>query len=285
MDGDNKYDFSDAQLKKLENIFQPGLFNNKVLLVSGAGSGIGKTTAYLLARLGATLVICGRDQKKIDHAAEQLQSLGAEVMAKSVDIRDPDQSTQLMTDIWNRFGRLDALVNNAGGQFAKAAIDISPNGWRAVVDNNLNGTWFMMQAAARQWRDHQQQGNIINIVVVIDRGLCHLTHTVAARAGIIYASKTAAVEWAPYNIRINCIAPGVIESNGFNTYPESVVKTFKRSNPMLRTGNSHDIAQAVVYLASPASGFITGETIKVDGGGALWGEYWGAGERPEYFDE
>ncbi len=285
MGNDNKYGFSDAELKQLTTIYQPDLFNNKVLLVTGAGSGIGKAIAFLLARLGATLVICGRDQKKIDEAGEQLTTLGAEVMAKSVDIRDPDQAAALMSDIWSRFGRLDALINNAGGQFPKAAMDISPNGWRAVVDNNLNGTWFMMQAAARQWRDHEQQGNIINIVMVVDRGICHVTHSVAARAGIIYASKSAAVEWAPYNIRINCIAPGVIESNGFNFYPDDAVKNFKRANPMLKTGNAHDIAQAVVYLASEASSFITGETINIDGGGALWGDYWGTGEKPEYFQE
>ncbi len=126
-------------------------------------------------------------------------------------------------------GGIDILVNSAGGQFPQAALDMSPRGWNAVVNTNLNGTFFMMQRAARGWRDSQRPGSIVNIVVVT-RGLHGVAHTVAARAGVIGLSQTLAVEWAPLGIRINCIAPGAIETPGWRVYKPEQVATYARTN-------------------------------------------------------
>ncbi len=136
-------------------------------------------------------------------AIKPMQEMGLDVGCKTLDIRDPEKVQTFFDEIMDELGGLDVLINNAGGQFPQPAIDFSPNGWRAVIDNNLNGTWFMMQTAAQRWRDAKKPGNIINIVTVIDRGMPDIAHTCAARAGVIYASKTVAVEWAQYGIRIN----------------------------------------------------------------------------------
>ena len=140
----------------------------------------------------------------------------------------------------------------------------------------------MMQHAARQWRDRKQQGSIVNIVAVVPRGMNGGAHTCAARAGVIHLSKTVAVEWAEYNIRVNCVAPGVIFSEGMLAYSPEALSEFDKSNPMKRFGTPWDIAQACVYLGGPSGSFITGEVLTLDGGGQLWGDLWMQG-RPDYF--
>jgi citronellol/citronellal dehydrogenase len=263
--------------------FALDLFAGKTVLVSGAGSGIGLAIATLFARLGASLVICGRDPTKLDSAKGFLAGLGAEVTAVMMSIRDPDAVTRLMDVAWER-GGLDILVNNAGGQFPQDALDISVKGWNAVIDTNLNGTWYMMQAAARSWVQHARQGTIVNIVADVWRGMPQVSHTCAARAGVIYLSKTVATEWAPHGIRVNCVAPGMIETTGFGVYPPEASARFPRSNPMLRCGSPWDIAGSVAYLAGPTGSFLTGEVITVDGGQQMWGDVWAVGE-PDYFQE
>jgi len=262
--------------------FRPDLFAGQVVLVSGAGSGLGRAIARRYADLGAHLVICGRRAETLEQCAAELRERGTEVLVHPMTIRDPLQVGALVDAAWARFGRLDMLVNNAGGQFPQPAIDFSVKGWNAVIDTNLNGPWYMMQAAARHWRDAGLAGNIINIVAVVWRGMPGIAHTCAARAGVIFLSKTVAVEWAPYRIRVNCVAPGTIETDGMAVYPEAARQEFPRSNPMLRMGDPQDVAEACCYLGSPAAGFITGEVLTVDGGHQLWGEQWTAG-RPDYF--
>ncbi|MCE2509831.1 MAG: SDR family oxidoreductase [Alphaproteobacteria bacterium] len=258
------------------------MFEGKVVLVSGAGSGLGRGIAALFARLGASLVICGRNEERLASAEQFLSSLGVKVHAKILSIREPDQVEALMDEVWERFGRLDVLVNNAGGQFPQEAIDFADKGWRAVVETNLNGTWFMMQRAARRWRDHNQQGNIVNIVAIFERGMPGIAHTGAARAAVTNLSKTMAVEWAPLGIRVNCVAPGTVATPGFRQYPPEGVESFQQCNVQRHPGDMHDVAQAVVYLAAESGKFITGDTIHVDAGQRLWGESWPAG-KPDYF--
>jgi citronellol/citronellal dehydrogenase len=277
-----EFGIADEVLESYCTGYRAGLFEGKVALVSGGGSGIGKATAWLLARLGAKVVICGRDSDKLARTVDGLARYGRAVTAHRTDIREPERVNALFDAVWEEHGRLDVLINNAGGQFPKPAMDLSVNGWNAVVNNNLNGTWYMMQAAARAWRDHEQPGNIVNVVAVVERGMVHTVHTCAARAGIIYGSKTVAVEWAPYRIRVNCVAPGSIETEGMHSYPEHAKANFHRSNPMLRLGDVWDVAEACIYLGSGMGKFITGELLTVDGGGQLWGEVWTAG-KPDYF--
>ena len=139
---------------------------------------------------------------------------GLKASAHTTDIREPDAVGALFDTVWAAHGRLDILVNSAGGQFPQAAIDFSVKGWNTVINTNLNGTWYMMQAAAQRWRDRKHPGSIVNIVVVTTHGLYGIAHSIAARSGVIGLSRAVAVEWAPLNIRVNCVAPGAIETAG-----------------------------------------------------------------------
>jgi citronellol/citronellal dehydrogenase len=262
--------------------YREDLLKDQVILVSGAGSGIGKAIAIQAGRLGAKVVLCGRKVEKLDATAAMLRSIGAEAMVRPVTIRDAEDVERMQAEIWDRFGRLDHLVNNAGGQFPQAAIDYSVKGWNAVIDTNLNGSWYMMQAAARRWRDAGQAGSIVNIVTVVWRGMPGVAHTCAARAGVIYLSKTLAIEWAPLNIRVNCVAPGAIATEGMDVYSEEAQRDLPRSNLMQRYGEARDVADAVTYLTGPSGAFVTGEVMVVDGGNQVWGDQWTI-PRPDYF--
>lgn len=265
-------------------VYRHDLFKSAVVLVSGGGTGIGRAIALLLARLGAQVVICGRTQEKLDRVATFAGERGAKILAIATNVRDPDQVTQLFDRIAKDCGPLTAVVNNAGGQFSQAAIDFSVKGWNAVIDSNLNGTWYMMQAAARYWREAHLPGALVNLVAVVDRGIPGIAHSMAARAGVIAATRTVAVEWAPYNIRVNCIAPGLTASEGLDVYPPEARRAFHRANPMRRPGNLREIAESTLFLVGPASTFMTGEVMTVDDGGRLWGDLWTI-ERPNYFSE
>ncbi|MEP6786588.1 MAG: SDR family oxidoreductase [Sphingomonadales bacterium] len=260
------------------------LFRDKVVLVSGGATGIGRALVWILVRLGAKVVTCGRSPEKLDVLREELAEYGHSILAVPTDIRKAEDVAALFGRVQQAHGRLDLLINNAGGQFPQAAIDMSANGFRAVVDNNLFGTWSMMQTAARHWRDTGTPGSIVNVVAVVERGILGAAHTTAARAGVIYLSKTVAVEWVPLKIRVNCVAPGTIFTEGMAGYPEAAKKTFARSNPMLRLGDPWEIAESCLFIGSDASSFTTGEILRVDGGGQLWGEQWTQG-KPDYFVE
>lgn len=278
-----RYGVSDEELLALPTVFRDGTLEGQVALVSGAGTGIGKATACLFARLGGSVAVCGRTEAKLEQTAALLARLGAKVLAVPVNIREPEQVTALFDAVYGEFGRLDVLVNNAGGQFPQPAIDFSPKGWRAVVDTNLNGTWYMMQAAAQRWRDRAAPGSIVNIVAPYLRGMYGVAHTVASRAAVAHLARNVAVEWAPYRIRVNCVLPGPISTEGMNVYPPEAQAAMTRGNPMLSFGDVQDIAEACVYLCARSGKFITGEVLVVDGGQQLWGELWLAG-KPEYFE-
>jgi citronellol/citronellal dehydrogenase len=273
---------TDAELAVRPTVFAADALKDQVMVVSGGSGGIGRAIAWLFARLGGHVVLVGRNQAKLDTVVAELTSRGLKASAAVADIRDPDAVNALFDLVWAAHDRIDILINSAGGQFPQAAIDYSIKGWNAVIDTNLNGTWYMMQAAAKRWRDHKHPGSIVNIVVVATHGLYGIAHTIAARSGVIGLSRAVAVEWAPLNIRVNCVAPGAIETEGWNVYTPQARAAFPRSNPMMRAGSPWDIAEACVYLAGPSGGFVTGETLTVDGGGQLWGETWTTG-KPEYF--
>jgi NAD(P)-dependent dehydrogenase (short-subunit alcohol dehydrogenase family) len=278
-----RFGMTDAELAARPTVFRDGLLAGQVALVSGGGSGMGKAMAFLFARLGAQVVICGRKPDRLAGVKQAIARLvGAEIMTHAMTIREPEAVEAMLADTFDRFGKLDCLVNNAGGQFAQDAIDFSRKGWLAVVDTNLNGTWWMMQEAARRWIANGQPGNLINIVAHTDRGMPQAAHTCAARAGIIALTRTVAVEWAPHRIRVNCVAPGTIETDGFEVYPPDALRRFHEANPMMTLGDAWDVAEGVVYLAAPTGKFITGETLTIDGGMQNWGVVWPAG-MPDYF--
>ena len=260
-----RFGFTDEELAALPTVYRDDLLKGQVMLVSGGGSGIGKGIVFLAARLGADVVICGRTPERLDATADAVERVtGRRPMTVAMSIREDEAVDALMDRVFETHGRLDHLVNNAGGQFPQDAIDFSRKGWRSVIDLNLNGTWWMMQAAAQRWREAGTGGSIVNIVANVERGMPQAAHTCAARAGVIYLSKTVATEWAPLNIRVNCVAPGVIESEGFQVYPDEALARFHDANPMKRRGDVWDVAEAVVYLTS--AGFMTGEVLLVDGG-------------------
>ena len=265
---------TDAQLATGPLTFRDGLLDGQVALISGAGRGIGKAIAYQFARLGAKVAICGRNPERLDATAAGLRTLGADVLALPLTIRDPEAVGRLFDAVYDRFGKVDVLVNNAGGQYPQAAIDFSVKGWNAVIDTNLNGTWYMMQTAAQRWRDTGTKGSIANIVAVVWRGMPGIAHTCAARAGVIYLSKTVAIEWAPLGIRVNCVAPGIIATEGMQVYPDEARREFPKSNLMGRFGEVRDVADAVTYLSGPSGAFVTGEVMVVDGGNQIWGQQW-----------
>ena len=282
-DSPQSWGLTDEQLASRPLVYRDGLLDGQVFVISGGGSGLGRAMAYVCARLGAQVMICGRRAEKLAETQGGIRRLlGREVATQAMTIRDPAAVEQLMQATFGHFGRLDTLVNNGGGQFPQAAIDFSVKGWLAVIDTNLNGTWYMMQAAARQWRERSQPGNIVNIVANVWRGMPQVAHTCAARAGVIYLSKTLSTEWAPLNIRVNCVSPGSINSEGLNAYARRDADMFRYSNPMHQLGDALDIAQAVVYLSTPAAKFVTGDVLVVDGGNNQTGDVWPGG-MPEYF--
>jgi NAD(P)-dependent dehydrogenase (short-subunit alcohol dehydrogenase family) len=282
IEGAETFGFTTDQLAELPTVYRPDLFRGQVVAVTGAGSGFGLAIACLFARLGADLAITGRNAERVGAAKAFLEGFGGRVETSLFNIRDAEADARFVAETWQRMGRLDVLVNNAGGQFPQAALDFKPKGWNAVIDNNLNGTWYMMQAAAREWVARATPGNIVNIVADFWRGMPGIAHTAAARAGVAYVSKTVAVEWAPHRIRVNCIAPGCLETSGFAHYPPEGAATYKEANPMKRVGDAWDVAEGCVYLAAPSGKFITGEVLTIDGGQQLWGDPWPTG-RPPWF--
>lgn len=281
---DVSFGLDDAALAEHPTIYAAGAYAGQVALISGGAGGIGRAIAWLLARLGAHVVVAGRSEAKLAGLVEAMTERGLSASGLVVDIREPEQVGALFDKVWSANGRLDILVNSAGGQFPQAAIDFSVKGWNTVINTNLNGTWHMMQAAARRWRDAQRMGSIVNIVVVTTHGLYGVAHTIAARAGVIGLSKAVAVEWAPLGIRVNCIAPGAIETEGWKVYTPAARAAYPRSNPMMRAGSAWDIAEACAYLVGPGATYVTGELLTVDGGSQLWGETWTTG-KPDYFKD
>jgi len=273
---------TDEELAVHPTMFAGGSLKDQVVVITGGAGGIGRAIAWLFARLGAHVVVVGRDRGKLDALVANLAGRGLKASAYTADIREPDAVNGLFDTIWAAHERLDCLINSAGGQFPQAAIDYSVKGWNAVINTNLNGTWYMMQTAAQRWRDHKHPGSIVNIVVVTTHGLYGIAHSIAARSGVIGLSRAVAVEWAPLNIRVNCVAPGAIETEGWNVYSPEARAAYPRSNPMMRTGSPWDVAEASVFLAGPSAKFVTGETLTVDGGSQLWGETWTTG-KPAYF--
>lgn len=248
-------------------MYKQDLFKDKVALVTGGRSGIGFGIARHFLELGAKLFICSRDGDKLAKAAGELSQWGPCAFLPC-DIRDTAQLEALADKIEETYGRLDILVNNAGGQFPSLAEGISENGWNAVINNNLNGTFFTSQKMAKRFFIPQEEGVIVNIIANIVRGFPGMVHTGAARAGVENMTKTLAQEWARYNIRINAIAPGIIVSSGldqYNAFVQGLLEKAKEEILMHRLGSVEDVSNAVCFMASPLSSYISGTTLYVDG--------------------
>lgn len=263
-------------------LFAPDLLAGQVVLVGGAGGGLGGATARLAARLGATVLLAGRTRSRLEAVRDEIVDAGFAARLRVVDIRRREDVDGLYAWAASEAAIPDIVVNAAGGQFPQPAIDFSERGWKAVVDTNLNGTFNMMQAAARLWRDAARPGSIVNIVVE-PRGLHGVAHTVAARSAVVAFSAAVSVEWAPLGIRVNCIAPGLVRTDGWKVYSDEVRASYMGCNPQLTVGDPGEIAEACIYAGSAASAYMTGNVITIDGGTRHWGEIWTSG-KPSHFD-
>ncbi len=252
-------------------MFQSDLFKGKKVVVTGGGSGIGYAITKRFLELGASVIITSRKEEKLQKAVADLSAYG-NVRYAVCDIRDAEQVEGLAANIKANEGSIDILVNNAGGQFPSAAENISPKGFAAVVNNNLNGTWNVTHAIANHFFIPQKSGSIVNIIANMFRGFPGMAHTGAARAGVANLTMTLAVEWSKYNININAIAPGFIQSSGMEQYPEEFKRGMEETLPAKRLGTVDEVATLTVFLTADQMSYITGETIYIDGGQRLWGD-------------
>jgi citronellol/citronellal dehydrogenase len=250
------------------------LFEGRVAIVTGGGTGIGLAVARELGRLGARVALCGRRPEPLAAAAASLAAEGIGVHQQPADTRDPESVGAFVRSVREAFGGADILVNNAGGQFPAPAQHISPRGFEAVVRNNLLGTWNVTHAVANALFIPSLRGRVINVTAQVARGFPGMAHTGAARAGVDNLTKSLAVEWAQFGIRVNAVAPGVIKTSGTAQYPPELLQNAIKATPLKRLGSAEEVAHLVVYLASPFADFITGQTFYIDGGMSLWGDQW-----------
>ena len=250
-------------------IFLPGLLEERVAIVTGGGTGIGRAIALELAAFGADVVVASRDPQHLEPTAAEIRALGRRALAIQTDIRIPAQIEALAEQTVAELGKIDIHINNAGGQYPGPAEDLSIEGWRSVIDLNLNGTFYCSQVMARQMMQ-THGGAIVNIVANFGlRAAPGLAHSAAARAGVINLTRTLALEWAKHSIRVNAVAPGVVMTEGALSemlISPDAIETIERAIPLKRLGTPEDIAHVVTFLVSDAAAYITGETIAVDGG-------------------
>ena len=251
-----------------QSVFRDGTFDGQTIIVTGGGSGIGRCTAHELASLGAHVALVGRNPDKLATVQAEILEDGGSASAHPCDIRDEAVVGQTIADVLALRGRLDALVNNAGGQYRAPMKSLSTKGFEAVVRNNLTGGFIFMREAYTRWmEDHG--GSVVNIIADIWHGWPDYAHSAAARGGMLTLSETAACEWAASGVRVNTVAPGGIASSGFDTYtPEAQAKIlqYPPTVPLQRYGSESEVSAAITFLLSPAAAYITGSCIRVDGG-------------------
>ncbi|MDE2092355.1 MAG: SDR family oxidoreductase [Burkholderiales bacterium] len=282
-------------MSRYQSVFQPGLFAGKTVIVTGGGSGIGRCTAHELAALGAAVAIVGRKLDKLDAVRAEIEAAGGVCSTHVCDIREEDVVRATVTQVLERHGRIDGLVNNAGGQFPAPLGSITAKGWDAVVRNNLTGGFLMARECVTQWMSTPgrvvpspppegagsrlesgtasaaeapaiQGGAIVNIIADIWGGMPGMGHSGAARAGMLNFTETAALEWAP--IRVNAVAPGWIASSGMDRYPPAMrdtIRGMRKLVPLQRLGTESEVSAAIVFLLSPAAAFISGACLRIDG--------------------
>jgi citronellol/citronellal dehydrogenase len=250
-----------------QSIFREGLFAGQLVIVTGGGSGIGRCTAHELAALGATVALVGRKPEKLATVASEIAQDGGRASLHVCDIREEAKVAATVAAILRMHGRIDGLVNNAGGQFQAPLEAISQKGWETVVRTNLTGGFLMARECYTQCM-RANGGAIVNIVADMWNGMPGMGHSGAARAGMVNFTATAAAEWGAAGVRVTAVAPGWIASSGFDAYPDSVkpmLRSLRRHTPLQRYGTEAEVSAAIVFLLSPAAAFISGETLRVDG--------------------
>jgi citronellol/citronellal dehydrogenase len=257
-------------LSSYQSVFKPGLFAGQVAIVTGGGSGLGRCTAHELASLGAMGALLGRKLEKLERVRDEIAKAGGEARAYPCDIREELVVKASVSKILIDFGRIDSLLNNAGGQFAAPLESISQKGWETVVRTNLTGGFLVARECYTQWMKKAaaegHPGAIVNIIADMWQGMPTMGHSGAARAGMLNFTETAAFEWAP--VRVNAVAPGWIASSGLDQYPPEMrehIRSLPRHVPLGRLGTESEVSAAICFLLSPAAAFISGSCIRVDG--------------------
>lgn len=251
------------------SVYAPGLFKDQVIVVTGGGSGIGRCTAHELASLGAHVAILGRNPEKLEHVRDEISTDGGSVSTHVTDIRDEDTVIETVDTVLRDHGRIDGLVNNAGGQYRAPLKTITTKGFDAVVRTNLTGGFSVMREVYNRWMaDHG--GSIVSMIADIWHGWPHFSHSAASRGGMLTLSESAATEWAESGVRVNTVAPGSIASSGLDTYDAKdtafIQDGVSPHIPLQRFGTESEVSAAIVFLLSPAASFITGSCVRIDGG-------------------
>jgi NAD(P)-dependent dehydrogenase (short-subunit alcohol dehydrogenase family) len=254
-------------------VFQTDVFEGKVVLITGGGTGIGRALALDFARHGARVIVAARRAERLAETVALIEAAGGLASYKTLDIRDADQIAQVVEEVWQECGRIDVLVNNAGGNFVGPAVAMSPNGWRTVIDINLTGTFLMSREVGSRMMEDGRGGRVINISATnAANGSPLMAHSGASKAGINSLTETLAVEWGRANITVNAVLPGPVRTEGSDerlwTDPKTVQRLESRI-PLGRFGTPQDISPLVLFLASEGGSFITGALITVDGGDRL----------------
>jgi citronellol/citronellal dehydrogenase len=256
-------------------IFRDGLLEGRVVVISGAGSGLGRATALEMARLGATVIGCGRRTEPLDETAGLAAGLAGSFESRGLDIRDDEGVDAFFDGVLERHGRIDTLVNNAGGQFLSPAEAITPKGFRTVIELNVTGTWLMTHAAATKAFIPQGGGSVISVTLSPHNGMPGMVHSGAARAAVENMTRTLATEWSRFGIRTCAIAAGQFATDTFvNKYPKEIVESVHRTIPMGRVGESDEMAWLIAFLSSDAGAFHSGSVITLDGGRDNWFGPW-----------
>lgn len=251
-----------------QSIYHPGLFANQTVIVTGAGSGIGRCTAHELAALGAHVALIGRKPEKLAAVLAEIEAEHGSASVHPCDIRDDAAVIAVVEAVLALRGRIDGLVNNAGGQYYGPMQGFTTKGFEAVVRNNLTGGFIFMREVYTRWMA-QHGGAIVNMIADIANGLPGFAHSGAARAGMQTLSESAACEWAASGVRVNTVSPGLIASSGFDNYAAdgaNCILAMQKEIPLQRYGTVSEVSAAIVFLLSPAAAFITGSCLRVDGG-------------------
>jgi citronellol/citronellal dehydrogenase len=272
-------------------LFQPGLLDGQVAIVSGGGSGLGRASALELAALGARVVVCGRRSEPLEATAAAADA--GRVEARTCDIREEEQVEALVDGVLDRHGRIDLLVNNAGGQYMSPAEDITPKGFRTVMRLNVEGTWLMTHAVATKAMmgrerpgaprgqapgDPPRGGKIVNVTLSPHHGLPGMAHSSAARAAVENLTRVLSIEWARFGIRLTALAAGHFGTETLRTkYPRQVVEGVAGTVPLGRLGTEEEFAWLVAYLATPAGDYFSGAVLTLDGARDNWFGSWPPG--------
>jgi len=254
-----------------------GTFSGRTIVVTGGGTGLGRSMGEYLSRLGANLVICGRRTEVIETAAQEISAAtGGQVLGLTCDVRKPDEVEAMFAASVSRFGSLHGLVNNAAGNFICPTERLSYNAFNSVVDIVLKGTYNCTLALGKRWIAESTPGVVLNISTTYAwTGSGYVVPSAVAKAGVLIMTRSLASEWGKYRIRINCIAPGPFPTEGAwsRLMPPQLEETFdvKKKIPLQRNGEHQELANLAAYLLSDYSAYITGDVITIDGGEWLRG--------------